>query len=150
MSFDAFLAYHFGEDFARILGSSLAHGVYAADSRVLSTRAAFPSLWSMTGEDGRGSLAEYVLKGLFGLQRPEFVPTSAGNYELGVVETMMEHASVFSFSDGIESLMGALEEDLKKRTNVELSKSHTITRFSKHQPSGNFTVRLPNISLSYH
>jgi oxygen-dependent protoporphyrinogen oxidase len=32
---------------ARVLGSALAHGIYAVDARLLSVRAAFPKLWEL-------------------------------------------------------------------------------------------------------
>ena len=140
MSFDEFLTYHFGETFARICGSSLAHGVYAADSRLLSTRAAFPSVWNMGGEDGRRSIASYILKDMLGLPKKEFVPMSAGGYELGDVEEMMKGMSVFSFRDGVESLMDTLERDLERRKNVELVKSKTVVGVVKDRTSGDFVV----------
>ncbi|KAF8270436.1 hypothetical protein EI94DRAFT_1722666 [Lactarius quietus] len=43
-SVDAFFTRRFGAAFARTLGSALVHGIYAADSRRLSVRAAFPML----------------------------------------------------------------------------------------------------------
>lgn len=147
MSFDAFLTYHFGSTFARLLGSSIAHGVYAADSRLLSTRAAFPSVWNMAGEDGRGSIAKYILRDMFRLPKTEFVPISAGGYELGEVEGMMKNASVFSFRDGIESLMGALEKGLERKRNVELVKSKTVVGLARNNASGDFVVCRGNTLL---
>ena len=150
MSFDDFLTYHFGETFARICGSSLAHGVYAADSRLLSTRAAFPSVWNMGGEDGRHSIASYILKDMLGLPKKEYASMSARNYELGEVEGMMKSASVFSFRDGIESLMDTLERDLEERKNVELVKSRTVVGLVKDRASSDFVVSHCIISLSKH
>ncbi|KAK7685546.1 hypothetical protein QCA50_011413 [Cerrena zonata] len=140
MSFDTFLTYHFGSTFARVLGSALAHGVYAADSRLLSSRAAFPSVWNMAGEDGRGSVAKYIFRDMFGLPKSEFVPMSAGAYELGDVGGMMKSASVFSLRDGLESLMGALEKDLGSMKNVELVRSKSVVGLVKDNVSGDFMI----------
>ncbi|TFY70988.1 hypothetical protein EVG20_g2019 [Dentipellis fragilis] len=54
-SVDAFFTRRFGEQFARVMGSALVHGIYGADSRKLSVRAAFPSMWAAE-EVGRGSV----------------------------------------------------------------------------------------------
>ena len=43
-SVDEFLTRHFGIDFAQLFGSALIHGIYAADTRMLSVRATFPVL----------------------------------------------------------------------------------------------------------
>src|SRR6185437_4646091 len=59
-SVDSFLSRRFGPKFARIFGSALVHGIYAADSRLLSVRAAFPSIWDAHIRGG-GSVARSML-----------------------------------------------------------------------------------------
>lgn len=54
------VARRFGDRFAREYFSAIVHGIYAADSRSLSVRAAFPFLWEAERRGG-GS----VLRGLF-------------------------------------------------------------------------------------
>jgi oxygen-dependent protoporphyrinogen oxidase len=51
----------FGEPFARTFGSAMVHGIYAADSRILSVRAAFPTLWDAE-EKGGGSIIRGLLR----------------------------------------------------------------------------------------
>lgn len=101
----------FGETFARTFGSALVHGVYASDSRKLSIRAAFPTLWA--AEDrGLGSVVR-------GFLLP--APTKAaikGDYDLGDIPEMMQDVSVYSFKDGMETITNALERYLSTQRNV--------------------------------
>lgn len=105
-----FLSRRFGEEFARVFGSSIVHGIYAADSRVLSAQTAFPTFYS--AEDrGNGS----VLKGFLRPPKKE-----KKTYELGEVKELVNNASVYSFRDGIESLTYALARNLASRPNVDI------------------------------
>ena len=111
-SVDAFLTRRFGESFARTFGSALVHGIYAADSRELSVRAAFPALWNAEDRGG-GSVVRGFLKRQKGGEREE-------KYDLGDVERNMAHVSVYSFQDGIETLTRALTRYLEACPNVTL------------------------------
>ncbi|KAH7886889.1 hypothetical protein F5I97DRAFT_1071230 [Phlebopus sp. FC_14] len=112
-SVDEFLSRRFGENFSRIFGSALAHGIYAADARTLSLRSAFPSLWEAE-ERGRGSI-------VLGLLRP---PDSSqlkdddATYELGGIQDTMRDVSVYSFTDGLATLVRALVRSLRENPNV--------------------------------
>ncbi|CAL1698977.1 unnamed protein product [Somion occarium] len=143
MSFDDFLTYHFGADFARLMGSALAHGIYAADSRLVSVRAAFPSLWDMAGENGTESIVLNTFKRACGFGKSDLkavAESSAQSYDLGNVEAGLKDASVFSFRDGAEALVQALERELERRQNVTILKSHGIAAISKDTRSGDFVV----------
>ena len=110
---DSFLTRRFGETFARVFGSALVHGIYATDSRKLSVRAAFPSMWDAE-ERGRGSLVR-------GLLVPGREPKAEEEkYELGRTLEMMDGVSVYSFRDGMETLTKALEERLRSAANVSI------------------------------
>jgi protoporphyrinogen/coproporphyrinogen III oxidase len=111
-SVDAFLTRRFGESFARTFGSALVHGIYAADSRELSVRAAFPTLWNAEDRGG-GSVVRGFLKRQMGGEGEE-------KYDLGDVERNMAHVGVYSFKDGIEALTHALTRYLKACPNVTL------------------------------
>ncbi|KAE9396700.1 Protoporphyrinogen oxidase [Gymnopus androsaceus JB14] len=94
-SVDSFMSRRFGPFFARMFGSALVHGIYAADSRQLSVRAAFPSLWAME-DRGWGSVVRGAL-----------IPSAAlsrGDYNVGDLPEIMKGVSVYSFSDGMETL----------------------------------------------
>lgn len=110
-SVDSFLTRRFGPFFARTFGSALVHGIYAADSRELSIRAAFPSLWAME-DRGWGSV---VRGGLL----PSATPTRE-DYEVGDVADMMKGVSVYSFKGGMGMLTGAIATYLEQQPNVKI------------------------------
>lgn len=117
-SVDTFFTRHFGERFARTLASALVHGIYAADARELSLRAAFPDLPALA-QRGRGSVARGVI--LNSLRPRRAVPLeSAAHLESGDVPALMKGVSVFSFRDGMEVLPRALADALAVNPNVHL------------------------------
>jgi oxygen-dependent protoporphyrinogen oxidase len=121
-SVDSFLSRRFGETFARIFGSSLVHGIYAADSRNLSVRAAFPVLWEAE-ERGWGS----VVAGLLIPAKRKEKSDQDNTYDLGGTMELMRQVSVFSFKDGIQYLTKALESRLRATKNVEIIRNTNIS-----------------------
>ncbi|KAF8162792.1 protoporphyrinogen oxidase [Crassisporium funariophilum] len=121
-SVDAFLSRRFGEPFARTFGSALVHGIYATDSRKLSVRAAFRSVWEAE-ERGGGSVVRGFLLG-----RKDKVKGGVGDaYELGGMEDVMREVSVYSFADGMETLTTALEEQLLLTKNVNIMRNTGVS-----------------------
>lgn len=137
-SVDEFLSRRFGSEFARIFGSALVHGIYAADSRELSVRAAFPSLWDAE-ERGRGSLVT-------GFLRPSRISAAVEvdnpPYQLGDVEEQMRGVSVYSFSQGIGALVDALLRELRTRPNVRLLGGVSATGLRMNPRTAQFEVRV--------
>lgn len=134
-SVDEFLSRRFGSEFARIFGSALVHGIYAADSRELSVRAAFPSLWDAE-ERGRGSLVT-------GFLRPSKVSATAevdDPYQLGDVYEQMRGVSVYSFSQGIGALVDALLRELRTRRNVRLLGGVSATGLRMNPRTAQFEI----------
>jgi oxygen-dependent protoporphyrinogen oxidase len=130
-SLDSFLSRRFGEDFARIFGSALVHGIYACDSKELSVKTAFPGLWKVE-ERGMGSV-------VMGYLRDAFIGTgkeseTGEGHELGTVEGQMQGVSVFSFRRGIEEISKALKEWLSRRQSVQIRTSTEARsiRFDSH------------------
>jgi len=117
-SVDSFLSRRFGETFALKFGSALVHGIYAADSRQLSVKAAFPSLWHAE-ERGRGSVIRGMLTPV--RSRKETDP-----YELGLMGDLMQGTSVYSFKDGMRTLTDALESYLLALPNVTIIRGTRI------------------------
>ncbi|THV04748.1 Protoporphyrinogen oxidase [Dendrothele bispora CBS 962.96] len=112
-SLDSFMTRRFGASFARLFGSALVHGIYAADSRKLSVRATFPSLW-VAEDRGWGSMVRgFLIPGK--PTTPELV-----DYELGDVPDMMKDVSVFSFRDGMSTIINALAHHVERRPNVRV------------------------------
>lgn len=117
-SVDSFLRRRFGEDFAQIFGSALIHGIYASDSRQISIRSAFPTMWD-AAERGWGSII-----------RGSLVPPKKAiqqDYDAGSVAQMMSQASVFSFRDGLQTLTDAMEHYLAKQSNVEILRNSAVS-----------------------
>jgi protoporphyrinogen/coproporphyrinogen III oxidase len=123
-SVDSFFSRRFGEAFARTLGSALIHGIYATDSRKLSLRATFPQLHTSETR-GNGS----VIWGELGLpawfsgswkanakSQKEDEWEGDLEWETGLGRT----AALFSFRDGMETLVRALVDALRRFPNVIL------------------------------
>ena len=112
-SVESFLSRRFGQKVARVLGSAMVHGIWAADSRELSVRASFPSLWEVE-ERGWGGVIRGILKGL-----PRTV-AEGESYEVGELLHRLKGVSVFSFRDGMEGLPKRLLGRLKENPNVQV------------------------------
>lgn len=121
-SLEQFLAARLGPELARTLGSALVHGIYAADSRQLSIKAAFPTLWE-AAKRGNGSF----MRGMF-KTAPAPASTVKDEYKLGDVQTLMEGVSVYSFRDGMITLVDAMEKALQRQSNVEIVKNDSAVR----------------------
>jgi oxygen-dependent protoporphyrinogen oxidase len=127
-SVDSFFSRRFGEAFARTLGSALIHGIYAADSRQLSLLAAFPQLRASETR-GNGS----VIWGELG--PPAWLKSQPGTEEDETWEgdqewetTFRRTAALFSFKEGMETLVRALVEALGRFPNVVLWNDTAVRR----------------------
>lgn len=149
-SVDSFLSRHFGQDFALTLGSALVHGIYAADSRKLSVRAAFPTLCEAE-KRGRGR----VIAGSFLSSS-----TAANEYDLGDMQSVMDGISVYSFRDGLSTIANALHAHLASKPNVRLLLGTGVSRLSIgddveviarliiRRLRSNFIARLPRLQAN--
>lgn len=129
-SVDSFLRRRLGARFAETFGSAIIHGIYASDSRSISLRSAFPTMWEAE-ERGFGSLVR-------GMLLPANKPGTE-SYDLGDIPQLMEDASVYSFKNGMQTLTHALEASLKQQVNVELVSS---SAHSLHSIPDGFAVEL--------
>ena len=139
-SVDSFLSRRFDETFARIFGSALVHGIYAADSRNLSVRAAFPVLWEAE-ERGWGSVVR-------GFLLPSERKSSGDTYDLGKTLELMRQVSVYSFKDGMQSLTNALEERLLATKNVDIIKDTIISNLEM-LTDGSLKVSFPSVVCTF-
>jgi len=130
-SVDSFFSRRFGDAFARTLGSALIHGIYATDSRQLSLLATFPQL--RTSEmRGKGS----VIWGELGppawwwkantKSQEEEEEKWEGDPEWET--TFRRSAALFSFKEGMETLVRALVEALRRFPNVVLWNGTAVRR----------------------
>jgi oxygen-dependent protoporphyrinogen oxidase len=136
-SLDGFMTRRFGEPFARTFGSALIHGIYAADSRKLSVRAAFPSLWEAE-ERGWGSVVVGFLRGTKSISKDD--------YDLGNTTQLTENASVYSFQSGMQTLTTALEDHLAARPNISILRN---TKVSSLRLQEDKTFEVCRVSMSF-
>ena len=122
-SVDSFLARRFGDALARTLGSALVHGIHAADSRALSVRAAFPALCALEAR-GKGSVVWGALgpPAWFGNNNDDSTSESQsqGDGECEWEARLRAEAALFSFREGVETLVRALVGALRGLPNVAL------------------------------
>ena len=147
-SLDAFLTRRFGPAFARVLGSAFCHGVYGADARVLSVRAAFPALWDAEAR-GNGS----VLLGELGWRawwtakdrrREREAREREEAWELSADPTFVrrvDEAAVISFKDGLEQLVLALVAALESNPRVELRRGAEVVSLRPAEDGQSLEVR---------
>lgn len=113
-SFDSILSRRFGPELARVLGSSVIHGIYAADSRKLSVRSAMAPVWEAERR-GDGSIVKGLLR-----SRSMKKTTLADGYDTGGLEQSVKDLSVYSFRNGVSTLTDALKSKLEALSNVEI------------------------------
>ena len=163
-SVDSFFSRRFGDAFARTLGSALVHGIYAADSRRLSVRAAFPSLRESEAR-GNGSVVwgELGPRAWFGegarraRQKAQAREEEEGTWDMGSVvdgewEARVRAAALFSFREGMETLVRALVRALEGCPNVTLRKCVAACRIDRDDQDGDggsFEVRTSERSSFY-
>lgn len=133
-SVDDFFTRRFGAEFARVFGSALVHGIYAADSRKLSLRAAFPSLWGAE-ERGRGSV---LLGSLRASSPPQSIEDTS--YDLGDLQGKMRNVSVYTFQNGMGTLVNALVNYLRKQSNVRMYSGVRIMALRLNSRNDQFEV----------
>lgn len=139
-SVDSFLSRRFGPKFTQTFGSALVHGIYAADSRILSVRAAFPTIWDAHLR-GAGSVARSMFNRKKKNTAPQQVVSEEESYKFGAVDSFMRGTSVFSFRGGVSDMTDALDKFLLQAPNVELVKE-TVTSLSSDSSSSKLKVRI--------
>jgi len=118
-----------------MFGSALVHGIYAADARKLSVKAAFPMLWEAE-EKGRGS----IVRGMS--LRRNVEEKEEESYILGDLVSRMEGVSVYSFQDGMETITKALTRYLENKSNVRLLAGVSVDSLRVNIDNKNFEVKL--------
>jgi oxygen-dependent protoporphyrinogen oxidase len=112
-SVDNIIRHTFGPRIADALISSMVHGIYAADSRLVSVRAAFPVMWNAL--NSRGSLLWGLLSpGRKNAQLIEIERVEAEAWDaLGEMGTQRKAWSIYGIKGGIETLTQELEKAIK-------------------------------------
>ena len=144
-SVDAFLTSFMGEEFARMFGSALVHGIYATDAHLLSIRAAFPGLWDAYVA-GKGNLVRGFVKKAAGPSKVE----ESDSYELDDLLKKMKGVSVYSFQDGMETITHALTRYLKSRPTVEIVVGDEITSLRREAAQSGSDFKVSCSALPVH
>lgn len=135
-SVDSFVRRRLGPNAADNLISAMIHGIYAGDSRQLSIRAVFPSLWKMETE--RGSITAGMLLSRFTEETKKTAESieKIQNSLKQETRNKLRQASVWSLKEGIEGLSTRLIDRLRAMPNVELIPSAKVTsiRTQDQQP----------------
>jgi hypothetical protein len=121
-SLDAFLQKRFPPFVAHYLGTALAHGACAADSRFLSAATAFPELYRLD-TFGEGSLAMgAIMRRLVPWAWRRANPAEAARRALQAGDwfDFLKDADAFTFRQGIATLVDALVAHLLECDNVRL------------------------------
>ncbi|KAI5119155.1 hypothetical protein M0805_005234 [Coniferiporia weirii] len=133
-SLGAFLTRRFGAKFERLFGSALVHGIYAADARVLSTRATFPMLLEAE-ERGSGSIVRVMLL------RKKTTDPFVG-YDVGGVRALVADAAIFSFVNGLETIPRALRLYSENAPNVTVKTDTSVSALQSSPDSENIEILL--------
>jgi oxygen-dependent protoporphyrinogen oxidase len=148
-SVDAFLNRRFHPLFSRVCGSALVHGIYAADSRLLSVRTAFPKLWELEEKGGRGGVIWAMLFRSKAEREREkqAAEENRRRYELGDTTRLMDGVAVYSFRNGMSTLANALEQHIGKNPNIRVLRDTEITSLA-HNADHGFDVGRPTFNPS--
>ncbi|RKF64507.1 Protoporphyrinogen oxidase [Erysiphe neolycopersici] len=109
--------------------SAILHGIYAGDINQLSAKSLFPTLWYMEKHFGG------LLRGVFFCTKDkiELISPSESSIRREIIPKItatlhhkLENAAVFSFKQGLGSLINALEHRLNATPNFSLKLGHKI------------------------
>ncbi|SPO28934.1 related to HEM14 - Protoporphyrinogen oxidase involved in heme biosynthetic pathway [Ustilago trichophora] len=136
-SVDSFVTRRFGKGLAENLLSAVIHGIYAGDTRKLSVRAVLPFLWE--AERVHGSVLRSIIpakrnKRHRPLPESEAAVKAAKEDRLKGVEEELgkdlvdsfKSISVYSFPEGVQEIVQALETRLAEHDNVQIKKGDAV------------------------
>ncbi|KAJ3339420.1 oxygen-dependent protoporphyrinogen oxidase [Gonapodya sp. JEL0774] len=138
-----FFARRFDPRMADTLASAICHGVYAGNSKELSMRSAFASMWE--AERRSGSLIRDMVKGALSSKPPTDAPTQWSSPETDAFrKKLQQEATVVSFREGIGALPKAVIEELTKASNVTILKDACAARMELSKDSLTTTIHTSN------
>lgn len=137
---DAFVSRRLGPQLAENVLSALVHGIYAGDTRELSMRAIFPSLWNL--EQKHGSIIKGLIASMRSVTSTDSLERDKVAEAIPNLAQRMENVSVYSFRNGLEAFPRALENYLRRQPNVELLPGNMVKRldFKSSPDAGGISV----------
>ncbi|KAF9956672.1 hypothetical protein BGZ65_002519 [Modicella reniformis] len=152
-SIESFVNRRFGKGFSDDLISAMVHGIYAGDLSKLSVRSTFGILYHL--EKDYGSVILGMLMGGGAVETP-WDRTLKENImaKMPELKTFVDKTSIYSFTDGLEDLSKALEQDLVESGRVNIRKESWVEKLisiKDHDPIQANTViaALPPSKLSH-
>jgi protoporphyrinogen oxidase len=105
----------------------MVHGIYAADSRVLSVRSTFPVLWDAL--QARGSLVLGLLRPARSVRREDAARAEKEAWESlgGDMDAQRKTWSIYGIRGGVETLTKKLEQEIHK-LGVDVRVGQTIEK----------------------
>lgn len=129
------------------LVSAVMHGIYAGDIYQLSAKSIMPFQWYLEGQYGS------ILKGLYKVQQDSSGTVPITQREADFIKSFQDEpalerdflqklrgASVFSFRNGIQTLVNRLHDNLLAKENVEIKTATEVTKLEKDEETGKIKV----------
>ncbi|KAL1639003.1 oxygen-dependent protoporphyrinogen oxidase [Diplodia intermedia] len=129
------------------LASAVMHGIYAGDIYQLSAKSLMPFQWYLEGKYGS------ISKGVYAVQQENSGTVPVPQREADFIKSFMDEphlerdflqklrsASVFSFRNGIQTLVNRLRDRLLDQENVEIKTSTQVTRLEKDEETGKIRI----------
>lgn len=129
------------------LVSAVMHGIYAGDIYQLSAKSIMPFQWYLEGEYGS------ILKGLYMVQQDSSGTVPITQREADFIKSFQDEpalerdflqklrgASVFSFRNGIQTLVNRLHDNLSAKENVKFKTATEVTKLEKDEETGKIKV----------
>lgn len=142
-SVDAFIRRRLGQHVADTLISAMIHGIYAGNSKELSMRAIFPSLWRM--ERSWGSITTGMLLSSY-TDETKASKEAVDKLQASVKQetrNKLRDASVWSLQGGFQRLADRLVERLRAAPNIQLVSNARTNSIDASSPT-QVKVRSPN------
>ncbi|KAJ1994416.1 oxygen-dependent protoporphyrinogen oxidase [Coemansia spiralis] len=139
-SIHSFISRRFGKDVDDNLASAVMHGIYAADTKLLSARALLYPFWlaDHTGSTGvirglrRVAKLSRAYNSRFAIrdnsEKSEINRRRAQNPEFW---ESVDETSMYSFRNGMQTLTDRLASDLRSRPNVEITIGQPVTKLQQ-------------------
>ncbi|KAF9280466.1 hypothetical protein BGZ68_007223 [Mortierella alpina] len=126
-SIQDFVTRRFGKGFSDDLISAMVHGIYAGDVSKLSVRSTFGMLYHL--EKDYGSVAVGLLMGGGAVDTPwDLTLKERITKSMPDLKDFIDKTSIYSFTDGLEELSKALENDLVASGRVDFRKESLVER----------------------
>ncbi|KXS15056.1 protoporphyrinogen oxidase-like protein [Gonapodya prolifera JEL478] len=123
-----FFARRFDPRMADTLASAICHGVFAGNSKEMSMRSSFGSMWA--AEQRSGSLVRDTMKGVITRSEDQAQLSNrwSSHETASFQKRLQQEASVVCFDQGMGRFPAAIVQDLRKASNVSLLGNQEVTK----------------------